>query len=861
MIRTRALAATALWFAAAIATATAAPVPAFLSALSPEKEVTAIVHIRGQADLSQVAGHPGRVVEALQAFSSAAQAEVMGYLAKRKTSSVKPLWGANVVIVTASRRVLEEIAQLGSVEEISENTIIPLSKERARDVTPAAGEIAWGVKNVKADEVWSNFGIDGTGVLVGHIDTGVDGNHPDLKGKVVKFKDFVKRDNTAIIDGQGHGTHTAGSILGGSAQGQRIGVAPGAKMVTARVFTAQGASTAVLLESMQWMMDPDGDPSTNDVPRVCSNSWGSNDTTDRSFYQIIDNWRAANIFPCFAAGNAGPRAKTVGIPGGYLNVLAVAALDAQNKIAYFSSRGPVKWDGKDYIKPDVAAPGHNVVSAKDGGGYTSMSGTSMACPHVSGVIALLYAAKSDLKIDEVIALLESTATDLGEPGKDNDHGKGLVNAQVAVGMTRASRISGKVTDSDGKPLAAKVDYAGPGGNGSIQAATDGTFSLALPRGDYKLTFSLFGYRTVEATVTVGDGNTELAQVLPSLPRGTVKGRILGAAGQPVQASIAVLDAPTAALGSDPGTGAYSLTLPAGTYKLKVTARGYKIVKLEVTITAGSTTTRDFALDAALPFLLVDDDGGANLERFYTSLLSDGVFTYHEVQRDGAIDDVDELSPYLGVIWFTGDRSTAFTSVQQTVVSAYLKAGGRLFLTGQNIARGLSGSAFLREVLQSSLVEDSMALRYAVRGIAGDPISSGIEAFGLNGPVPQASPDALAAAGPKAAPVLQYNSILGKRYAGIRVDAGAYRVAFLGFGLEGVAGDAVRGALAQGILRWLKPAASELRSRLQALPAGERAAFADQAARLHGLGTDDPDTVALRQLIEASRNVRRTLNFR
>ncbi|MBI3894004.1 MAG: hypothetical protein HY303_21000, partial [Candidatus Wallbacteria bacterium] len=230
-------------------------------------------------------------------------------------------------------------------------------------------------------------------------------------------------------------------------------------------------------------------------------------------------------------------------------------------------------------------------------------------------------------------------------------------------------------------------------------------------------------------------------------------------------------------------------------------------------------------------------------------------------RQGAIEDADELSPYLGVIWFTGDRAGALTSVQQNVLTAYLSGGGRLFLTGQNIARTLGGTPFFKEVLQASLVDDSMASRYVVSGMAGDPISAGIAAFGLNGPVPQASPDALAPAGPKAAAFLQYNSILGKRYAGIRVDTGTYRVAYLGFGLEGVNGDAVRGALAQGILRWLKPSAAALKARIEAVPANERASLAAQAGRTLGVDSDDPDTRALRSLIDASREVRRTVNFR
>src|SRR5439155_24817913 len=112
---------------------------------------------------------------------------------------------------------------------------------------------------------------------------------------------------------------------------------------------------------------------------------------------------------------------TVGTPGGFLEAFGVGATDVNDAIADFSSRGPVTWDDKQYVKPDISAPGKDVTSVKAGGGYTAMSGTSMATPHISGILALLYQANPSMTIDQARDLLERTAQDLGEPGKDNNY--------------------------------------------------------------------------------------------------------------------------------------------------------------------------------------------------------------------------------------------------------------------------------------------------------------------------------------------------------------------------------------------------------------------------------------------------------
>jgi hypothetical protein len=196
---------------------------------------------------------------------------------------------------------------------------------------------------------------------------------------------------------------------------------------------------------LQWLTDPDENPRTDfDVAHVCSNSWGV--TTGHGyppcatdFWEALDGSEAAGTIQLWSAGNEGgsglrrpaDRATTS------YNALAVAACDGNNQdcpIAGFSSRGPTNCtpDGRQAIKPDIAAPGVNVRSSLPGGGYGSLSGTSMASPHVNGVVALMREANKDISGDDIKQIIFDTATDKGTPGEDNSFGWGLINAYEAV---------------------------------------------------------------------------------------------------------------------------------------------------------------------------------------------------------------------------------------------------------------------------------------------------------------------------------------------------------------------------------------------------------------------------------------------
>jgi subtilisin family serine protease len=290
--------------------------------------------------------------------------------------------------------------------------------------------------------------VDGSGIVIGGSDSGVDGRHPALSGTFRGGDDswYDPWNHTrAPTDRNGHGTHTLGTAVGGHG----IGVAPGARWVGCVNLDRDLGNPAHYLDCLQFMLapfPPGGDPFTDGrperAPHILTNSWGCppiEGCDAGALRPATAALAAAGIFVVAAAGNTGPYCGSVqDPPAPYSDVLAVGAVDRGRRVTEFSSRGPVPGGG---VKPDVVAPGAGVMSAMPGGGYAEMDGTSMAAPHVAGVVALMWSANPALVGDlaRTRGILRDTATVVatgaqsgGCGGDANITGAGLVNAYAAV---------------------------------------------------------------------------------------------------------------------------------------------------------------------------------------------------------------------------------------------------------------------------------------------------------------------------------------------------------------------------------------------------------------------------------------------
>lgn len=280
----------------------------------------------------------------------------------------------------------------------------------------------WGIRTLRVETLWSQ-GLSGAGVLIGHLDTGIDGSHPMLDDAIEKaavFDNFGKahRAQNPPTDSDNHGTHTAGTIAGRSFKGVQAGVAPGAKLLTAEVIEG-GDTIARVLGGMDWAL--------RNGARVLNLSLGWPTYTD-SFLSIVDALRTNECLPVIAAGNEGEGATRS--PGNYVQSLSVGAVGPNGRIPFFSGSEVMKRD-QDKIVPDIVAPGVDIWSAAPDGGFQMLQGTSMATPHIAGLAALLMEAFPDATVGQVEAAIFSASERSGHMSETRA-GRGIPDALKAL---------------------------------------------------------------------------------------------------------------------------------------------------------------------------------------------------------------------------------------------------------------------------------------------------------------------------------------------------------------------------------------------------------------------------------------------
>lgn len=460
-----------------------------LAALASEGSASFIVLMDEQPDLSGAAQlrskeDKGRFVfESLRATAERSQAGLTADLQQRRVA-YRSLFIVNAVVVEAGDMDLAlALAARPDVARLVANPTVrqplPAAEASGTDVSPEA--IEWGVNNVNAPQVWSTYGANGQGIVIAGQDTGIRWTHNALLGKYrgwdgasanhnYNWWDAIHSDigapgsnvcgynATAPCDDNGHGTHTVGTVVGDDGASNQIGVAPGAQWMGCRNMDNGDGTPATYAECFQFFLAPTDlagqNPDPAQAPHVINNSWGcptSEGCTSATWgviQTVQQNLRAAGVLVVASAGNSGSSCESINTPLAiFPESFAVGAYSSSNTIASFSSRGPRAFTG--IQGPDVSAPGVSVRSATRSSdtAYGSSSGTSMAGPHVVGVVALLWSAVPELvgQVPATEQYLRETAnksvvgTACGSGANsapwntwDNTYGYGRVDALAAV---------------------------------------------------------------------------------------------------------------------------------------------------------------------------------------------------------------------------------------------------------------------------------------------------------------------------------------------------------------------------------------------------------------------------------------------
>jgi subtilisin family serine protease len=317
------------------------------------------------------------------------------------------------VVATLPESAIQALSKNPNVKYIEPDAYVQFITGRIIEsaAKPSKQVIPWGVDRIDADLAWATS--TGAGVKVAVVDTGIQKRHRDLKANVKGGYNCIA-ETTNFDDDHGHGTHCAGIIAAVDNKIGVVGVAPEAWLYGVKVLDATGGGyLSDCIEGIQWCVDNGMD--------VASMSWGGYGTWP-SLQDACDAAWAAGVVLVAAAGNDGYLTPDM-VPAGYSSVIAVSATDSSDNLAYFSNYGN---------EIELAAPGVSIYSTLPKGKYGYKSGTSMACPHVSGVAALILAVYPTYTNDQVRQTLWNTAEDLGAPGWDIYYGYGLVDAEAVV---------------------------------------------------------------------------------------------------------------------------------------------------------------------------------------------------------------------------------------------------------------------------------------------------------------------------------------------------------------------------------------------------------------------------------------------
>lgn len=434
-----------------------------------------LVIFKEKANLDQSKRISGKLEKAnfvynkLKLVSTQSQKDVV-YLLSNNNISYKSYIVSNVILVNSDIEILKEIAIKDEVDKIIANPWMKslnyieekISIQSAREAEPE-----WGIKMINADSLW-RLGFTGQNVIIGGQDTGYDWEVSPLRNKYrgINGSDTIHDYNwhdaiseisplngdTLITDttnpcglkspfpcdDNNHGTHTMGTMVGKD-EDNSIGVAPDAKWIGCRNMERGSGKPSTYLECFEFFLAPtdlnDENPDVTMAPHVINNSWYCSDTegcnpSNWDFMETaVNNLKASGIVVVVSAGNSGPNCNTISeVPAIFENSFSIGATRSNDTIANFSSRGLVSVDSTYRIKPNVSAPGQNVRSVIRGGNFANFSGTSMAGPHVAGMVALLISARPQLAGE--VELIETIIENSAVPKISNQECDGLLPSNI-----------------------------------------------------------------------------------------------------------------------------------------------------------------------------------------------------------------------------------------------------------------------------------------------------------------------------------------------------------------------------------------------------------------------------------------------
>ncbi|ERG88689.1 MAG: subtilisin-like serine protease, partial [halophilic archaeon J07HX5] len=600
------------------------------------------------ADRTGLTSDRATVLDTLQAHADATQRLAVERIdAIDGVSVVDRLWIANAVTVEVDpdKISIRDLAALPGVVRVHDDFELTVPDPAAQsDVSSGSDQsTTYGLDQLNVTKVWDQYGVRGAGADVAILDTGVDPDHPDIDIDPDRFIE-VESDGTIVnsdpYDSAYHGTHVSGTVAANTPPSGDVptyGVAPEATLWHGLVIPGGGGSFTQVAAGMQWAAsDTDAD--------IVGMSLGA-DGYNTDMIEPAENIRAAGMILTASIGNGGHN--TSGSPGNYYSSFASGAIDSNYDPATFSGgeiidtqsaydgAAPDYWPSE-YIQPNAAAPGVDIVSAEPGGTYQKLSGTSMSQPHKAGVFALMVSAAGDVDRGLFTDVVEQTAWQPDDSLDDPNtyYGHGVVDAFAAVSQVAVnSGIEGTVTDTNGNPIPDATVETDSGV--STTTNQDGSYSITAPAGTYTVNVDAFGYESDTATVEIPDDETvvtqdfELAERLDVSPIDDQPTAI--SSGDSITVTVDVANGETLTVQNTANyTGDLGLVVDGTEYSLGETIDlGDFTGKLDITV----TTTKGDSGTIALDHMFTGDSA-------FLTLTTGPTTVYDELGKVAVVDDTE-----------------------------------------------------------------------------------------------------------------------------------------------------------------------------------------------------------------------------
>jgi len=669
---------------------------------------------------------------------------------------------------------------------------------------PDTSTIPWNLESIHANWLWEQ-GYTGKNVHLGVLDTGVDGSHKDLQGKINHFA-FIDRSGYVVkeevaYDTDTHGTHVSGIIAGGSTQ-KPLGVSPDSMLSVGVVIPGGGGSFVQILAGLEWMLDPDQNPATEDAPHAVNLSLGAPGYLS-IWSSILTKMLNRNILPIFSVGNDGDGITST--PGNTPLSFSAGALDIQNNIGTFSSGADhLYWEDKetvllDYSKPDVSAPGVNVVSSVPGNKYAAMSGSSMAAPHLTGAVGLLVDAFPDISAFDLRAYIEASAMDLGVSGADTRYGKGKLDVKQAyLNLSSSVKVTGQIKN------ASSVSLRWRELNRSVYVNPQGAFVSYLNPGSYHLDFYINRNLVQSIPVLNLEKPIHLSAEIPPVTETLIEGKVMDAKGNPLSA-IVVSSEETVQTNTE---GFFQLKTNLFE-TIEILCSGYQNKTICIQKPGSYCNVKLLPAD----LLLIEGNSLMNTmknpprdaKQFYTKALDDLKVSYSYFDSSKYSLTWDYIKNFDSVIAFYPSGTVTYD--EGIVLAKYLEAGGRLIISGRLLfyLEQYLGNDFLQTyygVTSRYTLASPSVISYSENGpFAGFffPLS------GDEGANNQEYCEILQKneSGKVITPLLRYADATKEAYSAISISNGRYRSILMSFGFEGIGNPLSRLEWMRAMLSWLK----------------------------------------------------------